>query len=89
MDMVSVAVMTARESMENAKRALIKEHRVNSSQDLKIVSSFDGAYPKRGKSSHLCFVSMICVDSGRFLAYDIGNNLCSKCKETNEKLDNN
>ena len=31
---------------------------------------------------------MICVDSGRVLAYDICNNLCAKCKAINEKLDN-
>ena len=88
MDMVSVAETTARESMDNAKQALVKEHNVKSSQDLNIVASFDGAYPKKGKNSHLCFASMICVDSGRVLAYDICNNLCAKCKEINEKLDN-
>ena len=33
MDMVSVADMTARESMDNAKQDLVKEHGVNSSQD--------------------------------------------------------
>ena len=40
-DMVSVAEMTARESMDNAKQGLVKEHCVNSSQDLKIVASFN------------------------------------------------
>ena len=74
--------------MDNAKQALVKEHSVKSSQDLNIVASFDGAYPKKGKNSHLCFASMICVDSGRVLVYDICNNLCEKCKEINEKLDN-
>ena len=86
--MISVAEMTAIESMDNAKQALVQEHSVNSSQALKIVASFDGAYPKKGKNSHLCFASMICVDSGRVLAYDICNNLCAKCKAMKEKLDN-
>ena len=74
--------------MGNAKQALVKEHDANSSQDLNIAVSFDGAYPKKGKSSHLCFASMICIDSGRVIAYDIGNNSCAKCKEVNENLDN-
>ena len=88
MDMIGVAEMTAVESMDNAMQALVQERSVNSSQDLKIVASFDGAYPKKGKSSHLCFASMICVNSGRVLAYGICNNLCAKCKAMNEKLDN-
>ena len=88
MEMISVAETTAIESMDNAKQALVKEHSVNSSQDLKIVASFDGAYLKKGKNSHLCFASMICVESCRVLAYDICNNLCAKCKAMNEKLDN-
>ena len=29
--------------MDNVKQALVQEHSVNSSQDLKIVASFDGA----------------------------------------------
>ena len=88
MEMIGVAETTAIESMDNVKQALVKEHSVNSSQDLKIVASFDGAYPKKGKSSHLCFASMICVELGRVLAYDICNNLCAKCKAMNEKMDN-
>ena len=62
MDMISVAETTAIESMDNAKQALAQEHSVYSSQALNIVASFDGAYPKEGKSSHLCFASMICVE---------------------------
>ena len=55
-DVLHAAEMIAITSMDNAKKAIKQEQEANSSQDsIEIVASFDGSYPKKGKSSHLCF----------------------------------
>ena len=86
-DVLLAAEMVAKQSMDNAKQA--KEHSVNSPQDyVEIMASFNGAYPKKGKNSNLCFASMIDVDSARVLAYDVGNNSCTKCRGMDDTLKN-
>ena len=88
-DVLFAAEMVAKQSMDDAKQALAKERGVNPPQDnVEIMASFDGAYPKKGKNSNLCFASMIDVDSARVLAYDVGNNSCTKCRGMDDKLKN-
>ena len=86
-DVLRAAKMVAKQSMDNAKQALAKEHGVNFPQDyVEFIASFNGAYPKKGKNSNLCFASMIDVDSARVLAYDVGNNSCTKCRGMDDTL---
>ena len=86
-DLLLAAEMVAKQSMDNAKQALAKEHGMNSPQDyVEIMASFDGSYPKKGKKSNLCFASMIDVDSARVLTYDVGNNSCTKCRGMDDKF---
>ena len=85
--MLLAAEMVAKQSMDNAKQALAKEHDVNFPHDyVEIMASFDGAYPKKGKNSNLCFASMIDVDSARVRVYDVGNNSCTRCRGMDDKL---
>ena len=85
-DLLIAVNFAAEQSMKEAVSELRTFLNIRSSDHLKILASYDGAYQQRsGKSgggfSRYCFAAAISVQSGKVLAYDIACNSCKICSE--------
>ena len=78
-------------SMQKAVDELRKSKRLTPEDFVYIIGSYDGAYQKRsskmgGGFSRYCFASLIDMETGKVVAYNVACNSCPRCTELRHKL---
>ena len=85
-DLLIAVNFVAQQSMMEAVRELKTIMQIRSSENIRTMVSYDGAYQQRsGKSgggfSRYCFAAAISVQTGKVISYDIACNSCRICSQ--------